>query len=143
MKKVVIINGPNLNLLGTREPEIYGHQTFDAIFNELKMAFPQLEITSFQSNIEGELVTAIQQFSLNQDALVINPGGYSHYSIAILDALKATQLPKVEVHLSNIYQREEYRTKSITAQACTGVISGFGKMSYTLALQYLQQELEK
>lgn len=143
MKKVAIINGPNLNMLGTREPEIYGHETLEDIVNSLKAQFQLLEITAFQSNIEGELVTAIQQLSQQNDALVINPGAYSHYSIAILDALKTTQIPKVEVHLSNIYQREEFRAKSITAQGCTGVISGFGKESYTLALQYINQLLEK
>lgn len=143
MNKVVIINGPNLNLLGTREPEIYGSETFDAILNELRHSFSAVEISYFQSNVEGELVTAIQEYALTQQAIIVNLGAYSHYSIALLDALKATALPKVEVHLSNIYQREEFRAKSLTAQACTGVISGFGKQGYAMAMWYLTQLLVK
>lgn len=143
MNKVVIINGPNLNLLGTREPEIYGSETFDAILNELRNSFSAVEISYFQSNVEGELVTAIQEYSHTQQAIIVNLGAYSHYSIALLDALKATALPKVEVHLSNIYQREEFRAKSLTAQACIGVISGFGKHGYGMAIQYLKQLLVK
>lgn len=130
--KVLIINGPNLNLLGTREPHIYGHQTMESVLQQLKETFPSLDIAYYQSNIEGEIINKIQEN--NYDCLVINPGAYTHYSYAISDALKTSKTPKVEVHISNLYQREEFRQKSVTAANTNGIISGFGVNGYKLAI---------
>jgi 3-dehydroquinate dehydratase II len=132
-----IINGPNLNLLGTREPSIYGAKTFEQVLAELKLEFTDHNITYFQSNIEGEIVDNLH-FCLNNfiDAIVINPAAYSHTSIAISDAIKAINIPCIEVHITNIHNREEYRNNSLTAAACTGVISGCGIEGYSLALHY-------
>lgn len=133
--KVLIINGPNLNLLGNREPEIYGTESMDSYLVRLKEKYTSVSILYFQSNIEGEIINRIQQN--DYDALIINPGAYSHYSYAIYDALKNTTKNKIEVHISAIYQREEFRQKSVTAPACNGVISGFGLKSYQLAMESL------
>jgi 3-dehydroquinate dehydratase II len=132
-----IINGPNLNLLGTREPEIYGAKTFDQVLAEIKLEFSDHDITYFQSNIEGEIVDNLH-FCLNNfvDAIVINPAAYSHTSIAIADAIKAINIVCVEVHISNIHNREEYRNHSLTAASCAGVISGLGIEGYGLAISY-------
>jgi 3-dehydroquinate dehydratase II len=132
-----IINGPNLNLLGTREPDIYGAKTFEQVLAELKQEFINHDITYFQSNIEGEIVDNLH-FCLNNfvDAVVINPAAYSHTSIAIADAIKAINIPCIEVHISNIHSREEYRNHSMTAASCAGVISGLGIEGYSLALSY-------
>ena len=134
--KVLVLNGPNLNLLGTREPDKYGNQTLNDIENFVKEKAKKfkIEINFEQSNIEGELVTKIQQAKGVYDGIIINPAAYTHTSIAIRDALLAVQIPAIEIHLSNIYKREEFRHKSLTAPACIGQISGFGASGYKLAL---------
>ena len=133
--KILIINGPNLNLLGTREPEIYGTVSMEDYLNDLQTKFPQHEIYYYQSNIEGEIINRMQQDDF--DALVINPGAFTHYSFAIADCLKNILKPKVEVHISNIYKREEFRQKSVTAANTDGVLSGFGLKGYELAINSL------
>ncbi|ASW75032.1 3-dehydroquinate dehydratase [Chryseobacterium piperi] len=130
--KVLIINGPNLNLLGTREPEIYGSISMEEYLEKLKSEFPSYELGYYQSNIEGELINRLQED--NFDAVVINPGAFTHYSYAIADCLKNIQKPKIEVHISNIYKREEFRQKSVTATYTDAVLSGFGLQGYRLAL---------
>jgi len=133
--KILIINGPNLNLLGTREPEIYGSVSMEDYLNDLKNEFSD-EISYYQSNIEGELINRLQKDDF--EAVVINPGAFTHYSYAISDCLKNINKPKVEVHISNIYKREEFRKKSVTAESCDAVISGFGMKGYKLAIQSLK-----
>ena len=133
--KILIINGPNLNLLGTREPEIYGSVSMEDYLLELNIEFPNDELLYYQSNIEGELINRLQKDDFN--AVVINPGAFTHYSYAIADCLKNIQKPKIEIHISNIYKREEFRKKSVTAESCDAVISGFGMKGYKLALQSL------
>ena len=136
--KILILNGPNLNLLGTREPEIYGTISMENYLKNLKAEFPQQELSYFQSNVEGEIINRLQ---LNDfDALIINPGAYSHYSYAISDCLKNITTPKVEVHISNIYKREEFRQKSVTAVNSDAVITGFGLKGYQLAIQSIVAE---
>jgi len=130
--KILIINGPNLNLLGTREPEIYGNISMENYLNTLISDFDQQQIDYFQSNIEGEIINRIQQDDF--DALVINPGAYTHYSYAISDCLKNSSKPKIEVHISNIYKREKFRQKSVTATHTDAVLSGFGLNGYRLAI---------
>ncbi len=130
--KVLIVNGPNLNLLGTREPEIYGNVSMEDYLDNLKSEFPSHEIQYYQSNIEGEIINRLQKDDF--DALVINPGAFTHYSYAIADCLKNITKPKVEVHISNIYKREEFRQKSVTAANTDAVLSGFGMDGYRLAL---------
>ena len=130
--KILIVNGPNLNLLGTREPEIYGSISMDDYLIELRTAFPQREINDFQSNVEGEIINRLQKNDF--DALVINPGAFTHYSYAIADCLQNISKPKIEVHISNIYKREEFRQKSVTAANTDGVLSGFGLKGYELAI---------
>ncbi len=137
--KILIVNGPNLNLLGTREPEIYGNTTMEACLEQLTTEFQHHELFYYQSNIEGELINRIQQN--DYDALVINPGAFTHYSYAIADCLKNVSHPKVEVHISNIYQREEFRQKSVTAVSVNGVITGFGLVGYRLAILSLDSAL--
>ena len=133
--KILIINGPNLNLLGTREPEIYGNTSMDSLLEDLKKDFTNHELLYFQSNYEGEIIDRIQENDF--DALVINPGAFTHYSYAIADALKNLKKTKIEVHISNIYQREEFRQKSVTAAYTDAVLSGFGTEGYKLALHYI------
>lgn len=130
--KILILNGPNLNLLGTREPEIYGSVSMDAYLSDLKKEFSTSEILYFQSNLEGEMINRLQEDDF--DAVIINPGAFTHYSYAIADCLKNISKPKIEVHISNIYQREEFRQKSVTASSTNGVISGFGMESYRLGI---------
>lgn len=130
--KILIVNGPNLNLLGTREPEIYGNVSMESLLENLKEEFSSHEISYFQSNYEGGIIDKIQEN--NFDALVINPGAFTHYSYAIADALKNLKKPKIEVHISNIYQREEFRQKSVTAAYTNAVLSGFGIKGYRLAI---------
>ena len=139
MKTIFIINGPNLNLLGTREPEIYGYETLEDINSKLKeVAGKQgVDIKFFQSNIEGELINWLHRAMKEADGVVINPAGYSHTSLSLLDALKMVSIPIVEVHLSNIFAREECRHFSITAKGCDGIIAGLGVESYVLGLQYI------
>lgn len=138
--KIHIINGPNLNLLGSREPHIYGSRTFDEYLGELRNTFQQHTLTYFQSNIEGDIINNIQSCNALYDALIINPGGYSHTSVAIADALAALTIPATEVHISHVLAREEFRRTLITASYCKGLISGFGLGSYKLAITALSQE---
>lgn len=135
--KVLIVNGPNLNLLGTREPEIYGTTNMEDFLETLKSEFSSHAIQYYQSNIEGEIINRLQEDDF--DALVINPGAFTHYSYAIADCLKNIQKPKVEVHISNIYKREEFRQKSVTAANTDGVLSGFGMDGYRLAILSLKK----
>lgn len=139
-KKIVIINGPNLNLLGKREPEIYGNVSFDEYFGKLKSLFSDLELTYFQSNIEGEIINCLQEHGFSADGIILNAGGYSHTSVAIADAVGSIKAPVVEVHISNIYAREEYRHHSLTASKCTGSITGLGLAGYELAIKFLLEK---
>ena len=134
--KILILNGPNLNLLGTREPEVYGNVSMDDYLKGLKKDFSQHEILYFQSNIEGEIINRLQQNDF--EGLVINPGAFTHYSYAIADCLKNISQPKIEVHISNIYRREEFRQKSVTAVNTDGILSGFGFKGYRLAILTFQ-----
>ncbi|WP_027376556.1 type II 3-dehydroquinate dehydratase [Kaistella palustris] len=129
---ILLLNGPNLNLLGTREPDIYGNVSMDDFLGSLKDEFTEHSILYFQSNIEGEIINRLQQ--TDYDAVIINPGAFTHYSYAIADCLKNINLPKIEVHISNIYKREEFRQKSVTAAHTYGVLSGFGLQGYRLAI---------
>ena len=133
--KILIVNGPNLNLLGTREPEIYGTTSMEDYLQELRQEFAQDEILYYQSNIEGELINKIQEDDF--DALVVNFGAFTHYSYALADCLKNIRKPKIEVHISNIYKREEFRQKSVTATYTDAILSGFGMKGYRLALLHL------
>ncbi len=139
MKEISIINGPNLNLLGQREVSIYGSTSFEDYLEDLKKKFPELKISYFQSNVEGEIVTQIQKDS-SKDGIIINAGAYTHTSIAIADAISAIQTPVVEVHISNILSREEFRHKSFLSPVCKGTIFGFGLKGYELALYVFQSE---
>ena len=139
--KIAVINGPNLNLLGKREPAIYGTLTLEELLQKLQTDFPSVEFVHFQSNLEGELINNVQETGFinaaQTDAIIINPGGFSHTSVALADAIAACTIPVIEVHLSNIYAREAYRHTSITGSKCIGVISGFGYSSYWLAVNYV------
>jgi 3-dehydroquinate dehydratase II len=134
--KIAIINGPNLNLLGTREVDIYGNENFDTYLEGLKKKFPAISFTYFQSNIEGELIDAIQKIGFSYDGIVFNPGGYTHTSVAIGDAIAAITTPVIEVHISNIFGREEFRKLSHVSAKAKGVISGLGLKGYELAITY-------
>jgi 3-dehydroquinate dehydratase II len=136
-KRVMIINGPNLNLLGKREPEKYGYQDFDSYFSALRKIYDDIRLEYFQSNVEGELINKLHEVGFSFDAILLNPGGYSHTSVAIGDAIAAIKTPVVEVHITNIHAREEFRHHSLTAKNCVGVISGFGLVSYELALEFV------
>ncbi|MBL4752811.1 MAG: type II 3-dehydroquinate dehydratase [Flavobacteriales bacterium] len=135
--QVIIINGPNLNLLGTREKSVYGGQTFEDYFSELASKYPDVDLEYFQSNIEGVLIDKIQEVGFSYAGILLNAGGYTHTSVAISDAIAAVSTPVVEVHISNIFAREEFRHISLLSKQCTGIISGFGLMSYELALASL------
>ena len=135
--KIQIINGPNINLLGKREPSIYGSQSFEDYLVELKQAYPQVEFEYFQSNIEGEMINKIHQIGFDYDGIVLNAGAYTHTSIALQDAIRAVTSPVVEVHISNVHAREEFRHRSRISCACLGVIAGFGMNSYRLAVEAL------
>lgn len=135
--KIQIINGPNLNLLGTREPKTYGTQSFEAFFEKLKNRFPQAELSSYQSNVEGELINKLHAVGFSYEGIVLNAGAYTHTSVAIHDAIAAIKTPVVEVHISNVYAREEFRHKSLITSKCAGLITGFGMEGYALAIQYL------
>jgi 3-dehydroquinate dehydratase-2 len=132
--KIIIINGPNLNLIGKREPEIYGNRSFDDFLAELRDSFPAISIEYFQSNIEGEIIGKIQEVGFSYDGIILNAGGYTHTSVAISDAIKAISTPVVEVHISNIWARETYRRNSLLSPFVKGTISGFGLNSYRLAI---------
>jgi len=133
--KIIIINGPNLNLLGKREVDVYGNMSFDDYFKVLKEKFPVLDLSYYQSNVEGEIINKLHEVGFSYDGIVINGGAYTHTSVAISDAIAAIKTPVVEVHISNIYAREEYRHVSLTGKNCKGVITGFGMDSYRLALE--------
>ena len=137
--RIAIINGPNLNLLGKREPEVYGGQSFEEHLVNLKAEFGGVEFSFFQSNVEGELVNELQRVGFDFDGVVMNAGAYTHTSVAIADAIAAIDTPVVEVHISNVYAREEYRQVSLMAKNCKGVITGFGMDGYNLATQSLLQ----
>lgn len=133
--KIHIINGPNLNLLGKREPEIYGNLSFESYFQNLKENHPDLELEYFQSNVEGELINEIHRIGFESDGIVLNAGAYTHTSLAIADALTSIKSPSIEVHISNVYSREEIRHHSQLAKNCIGTIVGFGLLGYELAIQ--------
>ena len=134
--KIQIINGPNLNLLGKREPEVYGSTSFENYLEDLKTQFPEVEIHYYQSNVEGELINKIHEVGFSYDAILLNAGGYTHTSVAISDAIAGVTTPTLEVHISNIYKREEFRHKSIISKSCVGMISGLGLKGYALGIQY-------
>jgi 3-dehydroquinate dehydratase-2 len=143
--KVLVINGPNLNLLGLREPEVYGHETLDDIVEDLRSfaAERDVELSDFQSNSEGALVTAIHEARGDVDGIILNAGAYTHYSIAIRDAISGVALPVVETHLSNIHAREPFRHVSVLAPVCVGVVAGFGRDSYFVALEALLSHMDR
>ena len=133
--KIIIINGPNLNLLGKREPEIYGSNTFEDYFRQLQFQFKDIELTYFQSNIEGELIDKIHETGFSFDGIILNAAAYTHTSVGIGDAVKGVETPVVEVHISNVYERESFRHTSYIAPNVKGIIAGFGLQSYELALR--------
>ena len=135
MKKIIIINGPNLNLLGKREPGIYGAQSFEDFYTDLKLKYKEFDLTYFQSNIEGELIDKLQDVGFSYDGIILNAAAYTHTSVGIGDAIKAIETPVIEVHISNTYAREEFRHQSFISPNAKGVILGFGLQSYELALQ--------
>lgn len=135
--KVIIINGPNLNLLGKREASIYGNISFDDYFKELKDKFSNINLFCYQSNVEGEIINKIHEVGFSYDLILLNAGGYTHTSVAIADAISSIDSDVVEIHISNIYSREEYRKKSLLSEKCKAVICGFGLDSYRLALESL------
>ena len=137
MPAIAIINGPNLNLLGTREVNIYGHESFDTFLPKLREKFPQVQLEYFQSNVEGELINHIQEVAARVDGIVLNAAGYSHTSVALGDAVAAISKPVVEVHISNVLAREDFRKTSFIAAKCKGSISGLGLTGYELAIRYL------
>ncbi len=133
--KILIVNGPNLNLLGVREPGIYGSSSFDAYLSTLRDKYPNINIEYYQSNIEGELINKMQEVGFSYDGIVLNAGAYTHTSIALQDCIRSLKCPVVEVHISNVHKREEFRHKSMISCACLGVICGFGLDSYRLAIE--------
>ena len=140
MKKILILNGPNLNLLGVREPGIYGSSSFDSDLPVLRERFPDMEIEYFQSNIEGVMIDKMQEVGFSYDGIVLNAGAYTHTSVALHDCIRSLRCPVIEVHISNVHTREEFRHKSLISSACRGVICGFGLDSYRLALSALAEE---
>lgn len=135
--RIQIINGPNLNLLGVREPAIYGKKGFEEFLHVLQNSYPDVCIDYYQSNVEGELINKIHEVGFDLDGIVLNAGAYTHYSLALMDAIKSVNTPIIEVHISNVHQREEYRHHSVISSACKGVICGFGLDSYRLAIEAL------
>ncbi len=135
--KIQIINGPNINLLGKREPGIYGARSFEDYFVELKSRYPEVEFEYYQSNVEGEMINKLHEVGFDYEGIVLNAGAYTHTSIALQDAIRAISSPVIEVHISNVHQREEFRHKSMISCACVGVICGFGLDSYRLAVEAL------
>ena len=133
--KLLILNGPNLNLLGTRDISVYGAETFASYYIKIKAKFPEIDFEFYQSNVEGELIDKLHEVGFAYDGVVINAGGYTHTSVAIADAIEAIQTPVIEVHISNVYAREEYRHISLMAKSCKGVIAGLGLYSYDLAIE--------
>ncbi|MBD8002117.1 type II 3-dehydroquinate dehydratase [Bacteroides caecicola] len=135
--RIQIINGPNINLLGKREPSIYGSESFEDYLVRLRARYPEVEISYYQSNIEGEMINKIHEVGFNYDGIILNAGAYTHTSIALQDAIRAVTAPVIEVHISNVHQREEFRHKSMISCACKGVICGFGLDSYRLGVEAL------
>ncbi len=133
--KLIIINGPNLNLLGTRETDVYGSQTFEAYFKDLKKKYDNIELDYYQSNVEGELINKLHEVGFSFDGIIINAGGYTHTSVALRDAIASIKTPVIEVHISNVFAREDFRHTSLIAPKCKGSISGFGMDSYRLAVE--------
>lgn len=133
--KIIIINGPNLNLLGKREPEVYGNETFEDYLKKIERKYPKINFTYFQSNIEGEIIDKIQEYGFNFDGIILNAGAYTHTSIGIGDAIKAINTPVIEVHISNTFSRESFRHQSFISPNAKGVIIGFGLKSYDLAVE--------
>ena len=136
-KQILVLNGPNLNLLGRREPEIYGDNSMETYMTALQERFPEVALAYYQSNVEGEIINKLHEVGFSYDGVVLNAGAYTHTSVAIHDAIKAIDAPVVEVHISNVYQRETYRHTSLITGACVGVIGGFGMDSYRLAVEAL------
>ena len=134
--RIAIINGPNLNLLGTREPDVYGSQTFEQYFSKLKQMFPSVSFEYIQSNVEGELINALQEYGFGYDGIIINPGGYTHTSVAIGDAIAAIKTPVIEVHISNVHAREDFRKLSHVSAKARGTIAGLGLRGYELAARF-------
>ncbi len=137
MRKIQIINGPNLNLLGVREPGIYGNNSFESYLPALRALFPDVQIDYYQNNIEGEMINKMQEVGFGYDGIVLNAGAYTHTSIALLDCIRSLRCPVVEVHISNVHQREEFRHHSMISSGCKGVICGFGLQGYELAIRGL------
>ena len=137
MKRIEIINGPNLNLTGKREPSIYGHTTMEEMVDSLRQQYPDVEIGYYQSNVEGEIINRLHEVGFTADGIILNAGGYSHTSVAIHDAVAAITTPVIEVHISNIYAREEYRRHSLLGDVCRAVLCGLGLDGYKYALDYL------
>ncbi len=135
--KIQIINGPNLNLLGKREPETYGKQSFEEYFEKLKARFPDVELHYYQSNVEGELINKLHEVGFSYDGIILNAGAYTHTSVAIHDAIAGIKTPVIEVHISNVYAREEFRHKSLITSKCIGLITGFGMDGYAMGIQHL------
>lgn len=135
--KILILNGPNLNLLGSREPDVYGNESFESYFEKLKTGFPEFHIEYFQSNIEGEIINKLQEVGFLYHGVLLNAGGYTHTSVSISDTIKAIQCPVIEIHISNIFAREDFRHVSMIGANCAGSISGFGLLSYSLGLNAL------
>lgn len=133
--KILIMNGPNLNLLGVREPGIYGSQSFEAYFEELKKRFPEVTLEYYQSNVEGELINKLQEVGFTYDGIVLNAGAYTHTSVALHDCIRSLKTPVIEVHISNVHQREDFRHHSFISPVCKGIICGFGLDSYRLAIE--------
>jgi 3-dehydroquinate dehydratase-2 len=140
MRKIAIINGPNLNLTGQREPEIYGTETFEDLIDDLCNAHPDVTLHYFSSNVEGELINALHEHGFDSDGIILNSGGYTHTSVAIADAIKAIKCPVIEVHMSNILSRESFRHQSLTGAYCIGTIMGLGMQGYRLAMAYLMMK---
>ena len=137
--KIQIINGPNLNLLGKREPGVYGATSFDDYLKQLRERYPQIQLDYYQSNVEGELIDKIHETGFDYDGIILNAGAYTHTSIALQDAIRAVKTPVVEVHISNVHKREKFRHKSMISCACAGVICGFGMNSYRLAVEAIME----
>ena len=140
--KIQIINGPNINLLGKREPSIYGSQSFEDYLEELKARYPNVTFEYYQSNVEGEMINKIHEVGFDFDGIILNAGAYTHTSIALQDAIRAIKSPVIEVHISNVHKREEFRHKSMISCACVGVICGFGLDSYRLAVEAMLSKQE-
>lgn len=138
--KILILNGPNLNLLGQRETAIYGHQSFDAYFEQLKKKFPSVDLHYYQNNSEGKLIDKLHECGFSYDGIILNGGAYTHTSIAIMDAIAGITTPVVEVHISNVHARESFRSTSFSAKKCVGAIAGFGMFGYEMALTYFLQK---